>query len=208
MHGVAKESMLRESSDPGLVARGGIASLTPDEQVVLILELTDYANYLIQSRTRWIRRGVLPHGYDGSALALEAIARVLDGRRRPWDPEKEPTLTAYMKSVVKSIFSSEIQPAAERERVEIAAIDDQGRDITLEVASRNPGPDAQLEVRELKDRILASFDLEEDQLVLLCLFEGMTAPADIAAATGIQTKDVNRIKQKIKRRLIGLREEG
>ena len=98
---------------------------------------------------------------------------VLDGRRRDWDPEKEPTPTDYLKSVVKSIFSSEVLAAAKRELAEIPSIDARGADRTATVSSSNPGPDAELEVEELKERILGAFEGDEDQLVLICLFEGV-----------------------------------
>lgn len=185
-----------------------IDSLTDDEQRALIVELADYAGYLIRTHAYWMSRGVLPRGYDARTLALEAIRRVLDGRRRSWDPNKEPTLTAYLKSVVKSIFSKEILPAAKRELAEIPAIDDRGSDRTAKVASPNPGPEAEVRSDELKERILESFELEEDQLVLMCLFDDVTAPAAIAEETGLDRREIYRIKQKIKRRLVGLREDG
>ena len=65
-----------------------------------------------------------------------------------------------------------------------------------------------MELEELKERILKSFELDEDQLVLICLFENVTVPADIAEETGLDQREVYRIKQKIKRRLIGLQEGG
>ena len=113
--------------DAGLPGNA-ITSLPRRDQEKLILELTDYANFLIRTKTWWIPRGVLPQGYDAPSIAMEALSRVLDGRRRPWDPQKEPTLTAYLKSVIKSIFS-ETRKAAERERVELAAVDPEGRDL-------------------------------------------------------------------------------
>ena len=180
-----------------------ITLLTEDEQRTLIVELMAYANYLINTRAHWMSRGVLPRGYDAESLALEAIARVLDGRRRDWDPEKEPTPTTYLKSVVMSIFSSEVLAAAKRELAEISSVDDRGTDRTATVSSSDPGPDAEMEVEELKERILGDFEDDEDQLVLMCLFEGVTAPAFIAAETGLEQRDIYRIKQKIKRRPLG-----
>lgn len=185
-----------------------IESLTEDQQRDLIIELADYANYLIRTQAHWMSRGVLPRGYDAPTLALEAITRVLDGRRRDWDPDKESTLTAYLKSVVKSIFSTEILPAAQRELAEIPATDDRGTDRTANVPSPNAGPEAELATDELKENILESFELEEDQLVLMCLFDNVTAPAAITEQTGLAQREVYRIKQKIKRRLVGLQEDG
>lgn len=108
--------------------------------------------------------------------------------------------------MVKSIFSSELQRAAERLE-EVSAVDEEGNDRIAAAPSANPSPDAHVIVDQLKEQILTSFEQEEDQLVLLCLFDGVTAPVEIAEATGILKKDVNRIKQKIKRRLVDLKEE-
>ena len=171
----------------------------------MILELTDYANFLIRTKTWWIPRGVLPQGYDAPSLAMEALSRVLDGRRRPWDPQKEPTLTAYLKSVIKSIFS-ETRKAAERERVELAAVDPEGRDLVAAGASPDAGADLELERTQLQEKILGEFHDDEDQLVLICLFEDLVKPAEIAEETGLSVADVYRIKRKIKRRMSHLQE--
>ena len=171
----------------------------------MILELTDYANFLIRTKAWWIPRGVLPQGYDARGLAMEALSRVLDGRRRPWDRQKEPTLTWYLKSVVKSIFS-EMLKAADRERCELAAVDAEGRDLVAAAGSTNAGADLELERAQLQEKILGEFQDDEDQLVLMCLFEDLVKPADIAEETGLNVRDVYRIKQKIKRRLSHLQE--
>jgi len=183
-----------------------LASLDAEDLDLIVLELTDYADFLIRTKARWMPGGVLPRGFDASSLALEAIGRVLDGRRRAWDPEKEPTLLAYLKSVVKSIFSSELQPAAER-LTEVAAVDESGRDLVSEAPSGNPGADDSLVVEELKERMLDCLDEEEDELVLLCLFEDITRPSEIADDTGIEVGEIYRIKRKVQRRLAGFREE-
>ena len=139
---------------------GDIESLTDEELECLVLELTGYADHLIATRARWMPGAVLPRGYDAPGLALEAIARVLEGRRRPWDPEKEPDLTAYLKSVVKSIFSSELQAAAGRLE-EVSAFDEAGNDRISAAPSANPSPDAHVIVDELKEHILARFELDD-----------------------------------------------
>ena len=183
-----------------MLAGNAITSLPRRDQEQLILELTEYANFLISTKTWWIPRGVLPQGYDAPGLAREALTRVLDGRRRPWDPLKEPTLAAYLKSVVKSIFS-ETMKAAERERVELAAVDPEGRDLVAAGPSTDAGADLELERAQLEEEILAEFNDDEDQLVLICLFEDLVKPAEIAEETGLSVADVYRIKRKIKRRL-------
>ena len=187
------------------VVGSDIASLPRNEQESLIVQLTEYADFLIRTRAHWIARGVLPRGYDGASLAMEALGRVLEGRRRPWDPQKEQTLLAYLKSVVKSIFS-ELLEAATRESVEVAPVDSEGRDLVAAAASTDAGADLELEQSQLQEAILGQFHEDDDQLVLMCLFEGVVKPAEIADETGLSVKDVYRVKQKIKRRLSHLRE--
>lgn len=194
-------------SGDGDAAERSICALTEDEQRTLIVELTSYASYLMRTKAFWISRSELPRGYEPGSLAVEAITRVLDGRRRDWDPEKEPNVTAYLKSVVQSIFSKELLPAAKRGLAEVASTDEGGNDRTFGVPSPDANPEEVATVDSLKESILGSFEIEEDQLVLMCLFENVTAPADIAAETGLEQGEVYRIKQKIKRRLVGLQED-
>ena len=134
------------------VVGNDIASLPRNEQESLIVELTDYADFLIRTRAHWIARGVLPRGYDGASLAMEALSRVLEGRRRPWDPQKEPTLLAYLKSVVKSIFS-ELLEAATRESVEVAPVDSADRDLVAAAASTDAGAISNLSNPNSKEEV-------------------------------------------------------
>jgi hypothetical protein len=171
----------------------------------LILELISYARALI-ARKRWLPRGELPHGYEAGALAVEAITRVVDGRRK-WNPTAEPDLLPYLKSVVKSILW-ELKPAARREEVEVAPVGKDGIDLTAEARTEDPGPLELLELGEetasgerFKDQILSGFEEDEDKLVLMSIFEGRGKAAEIAADLGLPVEDVYRIKRKIKRRL-------
>ena len=187
------------------VVGNDIASLRRSEQERLIIELTEYADFLIRNKTHWIARGTLPRGYDAASLAMEALSRVLDGRRRPWDPQKEPTLLAYLKSVVKSILS-ELLAAASRESIELPAVDSEGRDLFAAAPSTDASADLELQRSQLQEAILGQFHEDDDQLVLLCLFEGVVKPREIADETGLSAQTVYRVKQKIKRRLGHLRE--
>ena len=70
-----------------------------------------------------------------------------------------------------------------------------------------PVPISSLSERNSKRRFSYSSTKTMTQLVLICLFEGVVKPAEIAEETGLGVEDVYRIKQKIKRRLSHLREE-
>lgn len=183
----------------------GLALLGDEELDRLVMELMSYAHFLLRGHYGWIGTDGLPHGFDADSLALEAIARVLDGRRRDWDPEKESTRLDYLKSIVKSIMSSEIVPAVRRSP-ETDSVSRDGHDLIASASSPESGPDDMILVRELKGKMLAALDEDEDQLVLLCLFEGITRPADIATELELPVEEVYRIKRKILRRLAHYRE--
>lgn len=188
------------AADPAVFER--IQAMGSKELDDLIVELTAFAAWQVARRTKWMPRGVLPRGFDAESLALEAIGRVLDGRRC-WNPAAEPDLLRYLKSVVPSILW-DLQKAAEKERLEPGSDAIEGSVEAL--PSAGPGPDDERELEDIKNRMFASFDDLNDQLVLLCLFEGVTKPSEIAEETKLSVRDVNRIKQKIRRRLICLKE--
>lgn len=187
------------AADPAVFER--IQAMGSKELDDLIVELTLFAAWQISVRTKWMPRGVLPMGFDAESLALEAIGRVLDGRRC-WNPAAEPDFLRYLKSVVPSILW-DLQKAAEKEKLEPGSDEIEGSVEAL--PSGGPGPDEETELEDTKNRMLAAFDDANDQLVLLCLFEGITKPSEIADETNLSVKDVNRIKQKIQRRLICLK---
>jgi hypothetical protein len=182
-----------------------LALLSDEELDRLVLELMSYAHFLLRGHYGWMGTDSLPHGLDAASLALEAITRVLDGRRRDWDPEKESTRLDYLKSVVKSIISSEIVPAVRRSP-EADSVSRDGHDLIAAASSTEPAPDEILLLDELKERMRAALDEYEDQLVLECLFDDITRPGDIAEVVGLPVQEVYRIKRKIQRRLLHFQE--
>src|SRR5436190_23525758 len=102
------------ATDPTVFER--IQAMGSKELDGLIVELSAFASWQIACRTKWMPRGVLPKGFDAESLALEAIGRVLDGRRC-WDQAAEPDFLRYLKSVVPSILW-DLQKAAEKEKLE------------------------------------------------------------------------------------------
>jgi RNA polymerase sigma factor (sigma-70 family) len=177
--------------------------MTPAEIETLIVQLTAYAAADIRLRTRWITRGVLPEGHDAGSIANEAIARVLQGARR-WDPEAEPDLLRYLKSVVKSIVWDLMQGAGK----EALEPPDEGDERAIEeVPTGNPGPDVEVVAAETADRMFAALETDEERIVFLCIRGGNEKAAGIAQELGLDAREVYRIKQKIRRRLFHLKEE-
>ena len=60
--------------------------------------------------------------------------------------------------------------------------------------------------RSFRREIFGEFNDDEDQLVLVCLFEDLVKPAEIAEETGLSVANVYRIKRKIKRRMSHLQD--
>lgn len=189
------------NTDPRVVQR--IEAMTPQEQEELIVRLTDYAAWLMRQKTYWMERSVLPKGYEAGSLATEAISRVLEGSRK-WDPDKDPDLLGYLRSVVKSILW-DLQKAAEKESL-VEPAPGETRDLVDTLPSAKPGPDEDVALGELQERLLAELETDEDRLVLLSIFEGNEAAREIAEDLGVTVAEVYRIKRKIKRRLMGLKD--
>jgi len=196
------------------VNRGGIPCVAADARVVkriealetnelqeLILRLTHYAEARVRFMCKWFPSQRLAGGVEGKDLAMDAITRVLQGRRR-WDPDTEPDLLAYLKSVVKSILHDRV---TETRREAVAPDPDDGPPLIDQVATPNPGPEQNAVAAEetaATNRMLEALDKEEDQLVFLSILDGTDKPAEIARALNRPVRDIYRIKQKIMRRLL------
>jgi RNA polymerase sigma factor (sigma-70 family) len=186
-------------ADQNVVAR--IEGMSIKERELLILELTYFANMLVHAKTRWIPRGILPRGHDGETLAMEALCRVLDGTRN-WDPDKDPDFLGYLKSVVKSIFSHEVLDRGELEKAEISSVDADGIDLIETAPSPEPSQEEKLENAEFENRMLECLKDENEQMVLLCIFYGLSKPSEIAEQLDMDVKEVYRIKRRLERKLI------
>ena len=171
-------------------------SLSPEEQRILILEVTDYSAGLINGHKRILKRESL---YTADDLAMEAIQRVFDGRRK-WNPDKDPDFSAYLRSVVKSIYNREVTERIKKEKVFEPTVDSPNPVDSVPTKLSSPLED--LEYKEAKKRIYGLFEKEEEQLVLLCLFEGIDKPADIAKQLNVDVKEIYRINRNIERRLL------
>jgi len=174
-----------------------IQSMPPEELSQIILNVTNYAARLLGINSRIIEREPL---YTADDLALEAIGRVLDGRRN-WDPDKEPDFAAYLRSVVKSIYNHEVTDRIKREKVLVNPENSDNQDI-IENLPLESQQLQDLENEEFKNRILEMFRREEEQLVLLCYFEGMHKPREIARELEVDVKEIYRIRRNIERKIL------
>lgn len=76
----------------------------------MYLQLLDYAGHKTRRLSDIKGGGDLPLGRTPKDLVHDAMERVFDGRRQ-WNPEKDPDLCQYLKSVIKSLFSALLEKA-------------------------------------------------------------------------------------------------
>src|SRR5690242_18505113 len=76
---------------------------------------------------RRLWRGI-PGGPEPKTVVHEAVKRVLDPnpKRRNWDPERDPDLLSYLKGVIDSLNSADVQSSLNRYEEEFP-VDPEGK---------------------------------------------------------------------------------
>ncbi|NMA26133.1 MAG: hypothetical protein GX934_00010 [Burkholderiales bacterium] len=185
----------------------------------LSVKLERYALMKVQ-RLAWVTGGGdnpnLPKGLSAEDLAVEAITRVLEGKRS-WNPDKEPDLFKFLCDVVDSLVSHLVNSEEHRERKNQVNGDflhdypdcgdpgdgrgGRGRVSDFKVAE--PGCEGGASPAE-RFFCLAIEALSDDQALCrvfeLC-YDGMDRAADIASSLAIPVGQVYRLKEKMRRRL-------
>lgn len=91
-----------EHLDPAVAER--LQEIDDESWGDMYLELLDFARYK-KRRLDFVKGGgELPLGRKPEDLVQDAIKRVFEGDRQ-WDPDKDPDLCDYLKSVISSIVS-------------------------------------------------------------------------------------------------------
>ena len=190
-----------EPADPKVLER--IQSFTEAELERIILELTAYSTQVVGIRAWWVPRRILPRGYDPGDLALEAISRVLTGRRA-WDPEAQPDFLAYLKGVVDSLLSHLLDSEEQKRMARPTGEDEEGDDLLTRFPDSDPLPDVALvdaeTNRTVREGMLAALKDEEEELVFYGIEEGKK-PAEIAEDLQLSVDRVYQVKRNIQRRL-------
>lgn len=154
-----------------------------------IIKLTAYAVSLCL-----YRKAPLPGGQEPEDLAMEAIDRVFR-QERCWDPEKNPDLMNYLKSVVKSLLSNEltsIEGSTRHESVDEAA----------GILSDAPTQEDELYYEELDQHILTR--LRGDPLLCLvykALKDGYK-PGEISEEYGLDIREVRNAQKRLHRSVV------
>jgi RNA polymerase sigma factor (sigma-70 family) len=174
----------------------------------IVLELTSYAVFLVATRRWKTADGMLPKGYGPEDFSCEAIRLVLTGDRQ-WDPEREPDLLRYLKSIVKSLVYHLMRSKDHRarantnteERFEAVAL------LVDAIPAGTPDPEREFfgdddeeQSRELADLVIASAQGDDElELIVLELLEGKK-PREIAASLGMPVQRVYQCLQNLQRR--------
>ncbi|GMV90908.1 MAG: hypothetical protein AMXMBFR82_06860 [Candidatus Hydrogenedentota bacterium] len=184
----------------------------PWEEIILGLD-----KYALQKARRlyWPtasgRLDILAKGASPTDIAREAIARLFEGTR-DWDPDKEPDVLRYLKSVVDSLMSALVESAEVAEvRVSVAydetdastVISPSQASVVVESTALHPAPlspELVAQENELRERILAAVAGDEFlELLVLCLAEGHTKRSDIARELGVSADEVTNLRRRLQR---------
>lgn len=138
-------------------------------------------------------RGMDKH--KGKDFAQSAIKRVFDGTRK-WDPQRGDLLP-YLKDTVKSIASKHLQLAYHKNRKEH---EQNGTNILDTVVDSNPSADDMLEMETLQADLLSLCENEEEELVMLDLFQEMKRN-EIIEDLNLDARDYDNIVRRIRRRV-------
>jgi DNA-directed RNA polymerase specialized sigma24 family protein len=159
----------------------------------MYLELLDFARYK-KRRLDYVKGGgELPLGRKPEDLVQDAIKRLFEGDRQ-WDPDKDPDLCDYLKSVISSIVSGLL------EKTDYEHKDDSRLEDHFDLPSdANPTHNDCLEA--LRDILEEESSDEEDlENVRLGIEDGMK-PAEISDFFGIEVEKVYTLSRKLRRRM-------
>jgi RNA polymerase sigma factor (sigma-70 family) len=175
----------------------------------VVLGLTSYAVSLVALRQWKTAEGMLPKGHTPADLVCEAIRLVFEGDRQ-WNPEQDPDLLRYMKSVVKSLVSHLLRSRDHRARANTRTQENLDA-VELAVAavpatSPNPeqeffGDEDDAQMHELVDLVHGCANGDDElELIVLELQEGKK-PREIAESLGMPVERVYQCLQKLQRRV-------
>ena len=180
-----------ESVDPAVAER--LRELNEEAWGDMYLELVDYAEHKTRSLKYVKGGGELPLGREAEDLVRDAAERVFDGRRQ-WDPEKDPDLCEYLKSVISSLLSGLLNKA-DYEHQDDTSIDDHYGLPAEEDPTYNDCLEALENILEEE-----SSDSEKLENVRLGIEDNMKA-SEIAEFFSIDVEDVYTLSRKLRRRV-------
>lgn len=187
-----------------------ILNLSQSEYETLLKRLTHHALCKMR-RLTWrgayvARGGSVPGGYEPYDFALDAIEKLLDGKRK-WNREKCKTLESCLRSIIDSDINHLVEhadnTAARRLAGESSNCDGAK---AYEVRGTEPNPLHVVMDRDWQSRFhdAAMTELKGEEFLiklLECMEAEITAPLEIADVLGITVDHVNNEKKKLRLKL-------
>ena len=172
-----------------------LARLHKQDWEGIILKLTAHAVHKVE-RLRWqTGKKDLPGGRQIKDLAMEAIKMVWSGERN-WNPSRQPDILRHLKSIVDSLVSHLVESAehTQRERLQ----DEVGEEVFDPPDDQMPSALDEVIAADVFGKVWKQARGDEDlELVLCCIEEGMSKPADISDALKIPVDRVYKAKKKL-----------
>jgi hypothetical protein len=158
---------------------------------------------------RGVWDGHLPGGKEVSDVVQEAVEDILLGKRA-WDPDKNPDLLDFMRSVVNSKISH-LQEGADNRRGELAPVPGaEARVDHFDTFPHQNAPTADIQLQEKEDEarnsdlILRFYDFVADDKLLQgivgCMIEGVSKRSEIAAALKTKEQEITNADKRLERR--------
>jgi hypothetical protein len=155
--------------------------------------LTAHAVYKARRLSWQTGKKDLPGGRQPKDLAFDAINLVWTGERN-WDPAKQPDPLKHLKSIVDSLVSHLVESAEHTQRewpkkeVEEQLFDPPD--------DQTPSPLDAVIAADVFSKVWKQAKADEDlELVLCCIEEGMSKPADISDVLKMPVESVYKAKK-------------
>jgi DNA-directed RNA polymerase specialized sigma24 family protein len=134
-------------------------------------------------------------------LVQEAVARVIDRERDPWDPETEPLLAKHMMRIIENIArGNRAKVAVRRDPRNVAAVEERTIRRPESPEDAALGAEGEREARGTLDEVKAELAGDAPALEVVDLSErGVDRPADQAAATGRPIEEIRNARRRVRR---------
>ena len=187
-----------------------LLSLSDADQEALLNRLTVHALCKMR-RLTWrgafiSKGGTVPGGFEPYDFALDAIEKLLDGRR-PWNREKYASLEAALRATIDSDISHLVESIDNAQFRRIIRSGSNGEtDQAYEVSGTEPNPLRMVIASEWRENFhkAAMKELKDDeflQKLFQCVDADITDPAEISIMLDVTVDEVNNGKKRLRRKL-------
>lgn len=163
-----------------------------------------YAKIRIR-KYRWpLGPRLLPEGYDAESIVQEAFKKFIEGERK-WNCQKYPDFVIWMKSsVLRSLIGHLFNCEANKNE---GPFTEDGLEYLLGHLDQVPQENSCYTAR-MSDEILKSVEGDEELMDLVeCFLDGVSKPKQIAERMGLTPTQASRLKEKLYRRAVKIREK-